>query len=44
MPLVAAIGGTAAPALIHYSLNAGAAAQAGFGIAMATDIAFALQR
>ena len=42
LPLVAALGGIVAPALIHLSLNAGTPAQAGIGIPMATDIAFAL--
>ncbi|MEJ0087399.1 MAG: Na+/H+ antiporter NhaA [Pseudomonadota bacterium] len=42
LPAFAAVGGMAAPALIHYAFNAGAATQAGFGIPMATDIAFAL--
>ena len=42
LPLVAAAGGIVTPALIHYSLNAGTATQAGVGIPMATDIAFAL--
>lgn len=41
-PMFAAIGGMIAPALIHYSFNAGTPAQSGFGIPMATDIAFAL--
>lgn len=42
LPIVAAIGGMVAPALIHLSLNAGTSTQAGIGIPMATDIAFAL--
>jgi NhaA family Na+:H+ antiporter len=42
LPAFAAIGGMAAPALIHFAFNAGTASQAGFGIPMATDIAFAL--
>jgi NhaA family Na+:H+ antiporter len=42
LPIVAAIGGMVAPALIHLSINAGTPMQAGFGIPMATDIAFAL--
>lgn len=42
LPLVAAIGGIIVPALIHLSLNAGTPTQAGIGIPMATDIAFAL--
>jgi Na+:H+ antiporter, NhaA family len=42
LPALAAVGGMAAPALIHVAFNAGSATQAGFGIPMATDIAFAL--
>ena len=42
LPIFAAIGGMVAPAAIHYALNAGTPAQAGAGIPMATDIAFAL--
>jgi Na+:H+ antiporter, NhaA family len=42
LPLVAALGGVALPAAIHYGFNAGTATQDGIGIPMATDIAFAL--
>lgn len=42
LPMFAAIGGVVMPALIHYSLNSGTPTESGFGIPMATDIAFAL--
>lgn len=42
LPIIAAIGGMFFPAMIHYGLNAATSAQSGFGIPMATDIAFAL--
>jgi NhaA family Na+:H+ antiporter len=42
LPVLLAAGGMIAPALIHLALNANATTQAGFGIPVATDIAFAL--
>ena len=42
LPLFAAVGGMIVPALIFLSLNYGQPTQNGFGIPMATDIAFAL--
>ena len=42
LPIVAALGGVMVPAGIHFALNGGTATQAGAGIPMATDIAFAL--
>lgn len=42
LPVVAALGGMLVPAAIHYALNSGLPTVRGFGIPMATDIAFAL--
>ena len=42
LPLVAAVGGMLVPAAIHFALNRGTDMSDGFGIPMATDIAFAL--
>jgi NhaA family Na+:H+ antiporter len=42
LPIMAAVGGITIPALIHFMLNGGTNTQAGIGIPMATDIAFAL--
>ncbi len=42
LPLAAAFGGMIVPAFIFYVLNKGTVASAGWGIPMATDIAFAL--
>lgn len=42
LPVIAALGGMLVPAAIHLSFNNGAPTQAGAGIPMATDIAFAI--
>lgn len=42
LPIFAAIGGIVTPALIHFIFNNGTPEQAGVGIPIATDIAFAL--
>jgi NhaA family Na+:H+ antiporter len=42
LPVVAALGGMLVPALVYLAINAGGAGARGWGIPMATDIAFAL--
>jgi Na+:H+ antiporter, NhaA family len=42
LPVAAAIGGMIAPALIYFSLNPGPETRSGWGVPMATDIAFAV--
>lgn len=42
LPAIAALGGMLVPALIYVSFNAGTDASSGWGIPMATDIAFAV--
>ena len=42
LPVAAALGGAVAPALIYSAINAGGEGAAGWGIPMATDIAFVL--
>jgi Na+:H+ antiporter, NhaA family len=42
LPIFAAVGGMVTPALLHFFFNRGTETQAGIGIPMATDIAFAL--
>ncbi len=41
-PFIAAVGGTVIPALVYLALNTEVASRGGWGIPMATDIAFAL--
>ena len=42
LPIAAALGGMLVPAAIYFSLNAGSPGERGWGVPMATDIAFAV--
>ncbi len=42
LPILAALGGMIVPSIIHLAFNYGTSSQNGFGIPMATDIAFSL--
>lgn len=42
LPIIAAIGGMVVPAIIYFAFNANSPSAAGWGIPMATDIAFSL--
>ncbi|MDP6455814.1 MAG: Na+/H+ antiporter NhaA [SAR202 cluster bacterium] len=42
LPIMAAVGGMAIPAVVYMALNAGGPGSTGWGIPMATDIAFSL--
>ena len=42
LPVIGALGGMVVPAAIYFAFTHGTAAQRGFGIPMATDIAFSL--
>ncbi len=42
LPIIGALGGMIVPALLFLSFNLGTSTQSGFGIPMATDIAFAI--
>jgi len=42
LPIIAAVGGMVVPALVYFAFNPGGDAAAGWGIPMATDIAFAV--
>ena len=42
LPVAAALGGMVAPAALYFMVNAGGAGSRGWGVPMATDIAFAL--